>query len=89
MEIDVNVVERFEWYLLIVVLNYPCTHIVTSFLRNKYGIDIYTESSKYTIISLISCLILVYVIEFFYKYVNIKVKISKRNVKEVNSKDEK
>lgn len=65
-------------YILITVLNIPLTHILVNMAEAIITDTIYVETTKYTIIALISCVILSFALEVIRTFFKINVCISPR-----------
>lgn len=65
-------------YTLITVLNYPFARLFIIILQKFFPLTIYVEESKYTVLALISCTLLVFFIEIIEKFLCIEVLISLR-----------
>lgn len=65
-------------YILITVLNIPLTHILGNLVEAVITEAIYVETAKYTLISLISCVMLPFAIEVIRTFFKINVCISPR-----------
>lgn len=71
-------IEILYHYILITVLNIPFTHILVNLTEAIIVDTIYVETTKYTIISLISCVVLPFVLEIIRTFFKINVCISPR-----------
>lgn len=70
--------EMLYHYILITVLNIPLTHILVNIVESIISDTIYVETTKYTIIALISCVILPFALEVIRTFFKINVCISSR-----------
>lgn len=68
-------------YTLITVLNLPSTRILVNITEALVSTTIHIETTKYTVIALISCIILPYIMEVIENFVQVKIDISLRNLK--------
>lgn len=64
------------YYALITILNIPLTHIIMKIVEILTAIVVYVETTKYTVIALLSCVLLAYIIEIVKKFIKINVSIS-------------
>lgn len=65
-------------YILMTVLNIPLSRLLVLVMEKIIPTTIYVESSKYTVITTVSCTILPFVIECVEKYIKVNVKITIR-----------
>jgi len=66
-------------YVLITVLNYPFTRLLVIILQKQVPLVIYVEEAKYTVIALISCAVLPFVLEVIEKVLQVEISISLRS----------
>lgn len=63
------------FYILILVLNLPLTSIFVNIVESLLSTTIYVETSRYTVVSLISCITLPFIMEIFEKLFHIEINI--------------
>lgn len=73
--------ETIYLYILMTVLNIPFSRLLVIAMEKIILTTIHVESSKYTIITTVSCTILPFVMECVEKYIKVNVKISIRQSK--------
>lgn len=71
-------------YVLITLLNIPFTRIFVNGIEKFWGNNINSESSVYTIIAIVSVVILVYVLEVVGKLIDVEVEIIKKEKGKTN-----
>ena len=71
-------------YVVFLVLNFLLTHVFLEIVEMATTILIHLEMSKYTLVALVSCILLVFLIEGVEKYLQVKVSVSVRNTKRGN-----
>ena len=70
-------------------MNLPLTSILINIVEAFLSTTIYVETSRYTVVSLISCVILPFIMEVFEKLLHIEINISLRHSKEYEEKNRK
>lgn len=73
-------------YVLMTVLNIPLTRILVNVVEAILSTTIYVETTKYTVIAIISCILLPYIMECVEKFIQVNVEISIRKIKRKNTK---
>lgn len=66
------------FYVLMTVLNFPFARIFANLLENFLMVECHAESSKYTVVALVTAVLLPYIIEIIEKVVHIQVEIKLR-----------
>lgn len=66
-------------YILMVVLNLPLTYVLVNAIEAITSLTIYVETVKYTVVALLSSVILPFIMEIVEKYVHVDVTISKQD----------
>lgn len=74
------------FYMLITVLNYPLTKVLTIIIQKFLPFTFYVEEAKFTFISLLSCIALPFIIECVEKLLHIDIAISLRPTNKVCKK---
>jgi hypothetical protein len=78
--------ETLYLYVFITILNIPLTRVLVNIVESITSSIIYVETTKYTVIALLSCISLTYVIEAIKKFIQIDVTISLRKKEKSNEK---
>lgn len=73
-------------YVLITVLNIPLTRVLVNIVETITSSIIYVETTKYTVIALISCISLPFLMEAIKNFIQINVSISLRPKENSNEK---
>lgn len=74
-------------YSVFVVLNFLSTNILLEVVEKLFFVQIHLEMSKYTMVALLSSILLAFMAEGIRKYLQVNVEISPKKSKKV-SKDE-
>lgn len=73
-------------YVLITILNIPLTRVLVNITEALTSTTIYVETAKYTVITLISCVLLPYIMEIIETFIQVKVEISLRKFEKKHNK---
>lgn len=76
-------------YVLITILNIPLTRVLVNITEALTSTTIYVETAKYTVITLISCVLLPYIMEIIETFIQVKVEISLRKFEKKHNKKNK
>ena len=74
-------------YILFTVLNFLLTHVFLEIVEITLHMVIHLEMSKYTIVALVSCALLAFIMEGIEKYLHVNVSVAIRKTKQ-NDKQE-
>lgn len=74
-------------YILFTVLNFLLTHVFLEIVEITTHMVIHLEMSKYTIVALVSCALLAFIMEGIEKYLHVNVSVAIRKTKQ-NDKQE-
>lgn len=79
--------DTIYWYCLLCVLNLPITRGLSVGVEKIALIKVHAESTKYTVLAIISAILIPYIIEVFQTYLHINVQIEDGRVNKKNNEE--